>query len=100
MKYVFALSLLASLSAFAEGTAANPKFDQHKQEMLSNIDKRQAALTTLKSCVQGAANWDAIKTCNAQHEEAMKDLRKAGLDERIKEMQEKRAKMDQKAPAK
>jgi hypothetical protein len=43
-------------------TAAN--FAQHKQMKLSRIAARMQALQTLQSCVQGAADHAAIKSCN------------------------------------
>lgn len=101
MKLIFVvLACLVSVSAFAEehhgmGGPEGGNFEAHKKEMLQMIDARMSAVTKLKACVQSASNHEAVKACHEQEHSDMMAMEKQKMDERIKEMQTKRAQMDQ-----
>ncbi len=50
-------------------------FDQVKAHRLSNIEKRDAYLSELKTCVSAAADKDAMQNSNKAHKEKLKALK-------------------------
>jgi hypothetical protein len=88
-------SLVASADGVSEGDKANA---------LKNLDARISKLQELRSCVAGATTRDATKACHKAHE-AWADATKAEnrarhsakIDENIKKLQEKKAKLDAQA---
>lgn len=73
-----------SISAWADnhgahGAKKGPKFEEHKKKMLTQIDKRIAALNDHKACVQGAADRPAVKACHKK----MKSMRMEWKENRM-----------------
>jgi hypothetical protein len=66
------LAQTAPVAPAANAGGAN--FADHKAKILSNIDQRAAALSTLRSCVSAAADPASVKTCEQQHHAAMQAL--------------------------
>lgn len=63
-----------------------------KQRILANADQRIGAIQNLKSCVQGAASKDQLKSCRDNHKTAMKQLREENKGERKAFREELKAK--------
>lgn len=73
-------------------------FAKAKEHALSNIEKRQGYLSELKSCVSGASNKEAMKSCRQKHKEQVKSLKDAneswreGMKSEMKTKREERRK--------
>ena len=48
-----------------------------KQKSISNLDKRIAALTKTKSCIQNAKDGKALRACRQQQRKQMQSLRES-----------------------
>lgn len=93
MKLLLALSLLA-IPAFAEDNTDG--LPAYKQELVSNIDARIAAENKFKGCVQSSADTKALKACQEAYRQAAVGIKKDLMDERIKLMEARTAKMKEK----
>lgn len=94
-----------TFTARAEETA-KPNLEAAKQEASANIDARTASLQKMEGCIKGAADKAAMKACREAHKGEMQTLhsqnkakRSAKIDEKIKKLQDHKAKMEA-APAK
>ncbi len=90
-----ALSFHAS-SSFAEGPNADADFGKHKTEASARIDQRIAELNNLKSCINSAANKDAIKSCHEKHKDSAQNMRAEHLQDRMERLEKKKAELQQK----
>lgn len=99
MKFLILSLLLTSVSVLAQDPA---QFAEHKKKVSSEIEQRITILQTEKSCVDSAADGNAMKSCReaskAAHEKmqaAHKQERMEHLDEKIKKLQDEKSKMQQ-----
>ncbi len=81
------------------------KFEEHKAQVLRNIDQEISILQEKKSCVSGASNGEAIKACHEKVKAARnqlatqrKEVRAQKIDAQIQKLQEKKTEMQ--APSK
>ncbi|MFZ9595892.1 MAG: hypothetical protein ACO3A2_07420 [Bdellovibrionia bacterium] len=86
-------ALMISSSALA-GEDQN-HFTEHKQRMLQHMDERISQLQTERSCMAGAANQDAARTCRENHRQARRQLESQRIDTQIQNLQQKKEKMNQ-----
>lgn len=100
-KVMFLLGGLVSNFSLAEGPrepgGKNVNFENHKQEMLQNLDERIALLQTEKNCLSAAKEQGDAKKCREQADEKQKEIRlkkmehqKQKLDEEMKKLKEKK----------
>lgn len=75
MKTLFLFILIFSTGIAGAQTPTG--FEQLKQERLSNIEKRQAFLSELKSCVSSSSDEASMKACNEKHKTDMQSLKTA-----------------------
>jgi len=89
--------LLGSVGALAGDPPAHsgPNFQQHKQQMLQEMEQRISSLRSLKTCVSAAANPEAIKTCFQKQRKREELERKKRIDAQIKHLQEEKSKIGQ-----
>jgi hypothetical protein len=95
MKILILSALLLSVVARAE----NEDFAKHKTEVMAHVEERMQKLQELKSCVNSAADKEAMKACHkdmkewrqGEREERM-EKRKGRMEERMKKMEEKKKK--------
>tara|TARA_B100001248_G_scaffold262728_1_gene261737 strand:+ start:10083 stop:10331 length:249 start_codon:yes stop_codon:yes gene_type:complete len=73
MKTLSILIFLFATTAFAQGQGG--KWEARKATVLENADKRIAAINELKTCVSGAEEKEAFRSCVKAHKEKMKTLR-------------------------
>ena len=93
MKFIIIASLVFGTSALAVA-ADNPKFNEHKQKVLKEMDEELAAIQAAKSCFSAANDHNAMKMCHETLAKERKHMRDENIDEKIHELQEKKAKMD------
>jgi len=96
----FSIATLFVSSIFAEDAANPAQFEEHKKNVLAEMEKGSALHQTVKSCIQAATNQEGIKKCRetakADREKLQterKQMRAQKLDERIKKLQDEKAKM-------
>lgn len=102
MKSLLGLFVLCSfISITANAEEAKPGLEQAKQNASANIDARTASLEKMKTCMQSATDKEAMKACRQAHQTEMasvraehKEKRRAKLDEKMKKIQARKAKMD------
>ena len=91
MKFLLLTTLLMS-SAFANHHEEKGKtLEEIKTRLSGNVDQRISLLQAHKSCIQGAATKEALKTCRETNKEAMKKLHSENKGER-KEWKDKKKK--------
>ncbi|MFZ4713225.1 MAG: hypothetical protein ACOYL6_05925 [Bacteriovoracaceae bacterium] len=81
MKMLLMIPVLFALNAQADQDA---NFEQHKQMMLSFIDKRIAKLQEEKACISSATNKEDAKACRKKAKsqgESMKAEHKANREQ-------------------
>ncbi len=95
------LSLLSVQTVFAQEDSS--RFEEHKKEVLADMDTRIGMIQTEKSCISSAANRDGIKKCReaakAEHEKfhaSKKQENMQKIDEQIKKLESKKQQMQQK----
>lgn len=96
MKSLITLIALFSLNAFAEApiaSATNDNFAERKTQALANIDKRIAMMNEMKTCISGASDQAALKTCHQKMREEHKGMKMDRMDHKIQKMQERKAKI-------
>lgn len=74
-----------SLTAFAEKTKDDGRFEERKAKLSTHLDKRIATLQEAKSCVSGAKDDKGLKACHEKMREHRKERR-----EMMKEMKRER----------
>lgn len=72
---LLALALTAPAWATEENADKAAMFQQAKSNMLSNIDQRINNLNSAKTCINSAADGEALKACRKQMHESMKALK-------------------------
>ncbi len=74
---VLLLTLVLTAPAWAteENADKAAMFQQAKTNMLTNIDQRISNLNNAKTCINSAADGEALKTCRKQMHDAMKALK-------------------------
>lgn len=89
----------ANLS-FAQDSA---QFAEHKKQMSAELEKRISLLQTEKTCIDGAADHNAVKTCKeaskAAHEKLQaehRQQRSQNIDQQMKKLQEEKDKLQKK----
>lgn len=78
MKKILLMSLcLVSLSAFSDDDMKDDgkPFEEKKAMMLTKIDERIAKMNEHKSCVQAAADKEAMKACHQKMKEHRKEMK-------------------------
>lgn len=80
----------------------NEEFAKRKAEMLQDADLRISKINEFKSCVSSASTPDAMKPCREKmkqfhesHRAEVVERHKTRLDERIKNLEAKRAELNQ-----
>lgn len=100
MKFFVMLTLIASTQAFAghgkgmsmmEDMSKRP-FAENQKMMQEKLDKREASITTARSCVKKATTNEALRECHRQ----MREDRQAMMDEMHDEMESSSQKMEDK----
>lgn len=101
MLKLLVLGILVSSAAFA---ADEENFAKRKEEMLANMSERIQKMEEMKTCVNSAADKEALKACHKGMKEwregekgermekhrGMLEKRKAKIDEKMKAMDEKK----------
>lgn len=103
MKTRFLTVLTISLFAIIAQAQDGEKFADHKKKMSQELEKRIGLLQTEKSCIDGAADQNAVKSCKeaskAAHEKLQaehRQQRSQNIDEQMKKLQEEKQKLQQK----
>lgn len=69
------LSLLLFSSIAIAEKSEGKKFEDHKNHVLQNIEKRNTYLSEFKTCVNAATAHEQIKKCRQDHKDKNKSLR-------------------------
>lgn len=73
--YVIATALLvATVTVFAQGPNNPANFETAKAKMSATAEQRMNILKEFKTCVDAAADINALKECKSKEMEAMKAL--------------------------
>lgn len=89
MKTFLALMLaFGSLTAFAEKTKDEGKFEDRKAKLSMHLEQKIATLQEAKSCVSGAKDEKTLKACH----EKMREQRKERRDKMKEKKREKKHK--------
>jgi len=99
--FLLVFGLVSVCSAFAQEDAS--RFEEHKKEVLADMDTRISMIQNEKSCISSASNRDAIKKCReaakAEHEKfhaSRKQESMQRIDDQIKKLEAKKQQMQQK----
>jgi hypothetical protein len=99
--FLLILALLSVQSVFAQEDAS--RFEEHKKEVLADMDTRIGMIQTEKSCIASATNRDGIKKCReaakAEHDKfhaSKKQENMQKIDDQIKKLEAKKQQMQQK----
>ena len=103
---VMMLTSLAQATDSAAGAGKKDEgFQKHKQETLDHLDHMIASMQKMKSCASAAKSHEDMKACHESQkgemhamEEKNREHHKEMIDQRIKELQDEKAKLNQ-APA-
>ena len=74
--------------------AADAGFEERKKAVLEGITEREKAIGEAKACVAAAQNPEDMKKCKETRAAEMKLEREKMIDQRIKHLEEKKAKME------
>ncbi|MBF0316208.1 MAG: hypothetical protein HQK52_22515 [Oligoflexia bacterium] len=92
---------LASLAAVAEEKHREQEFSKHKEEIQARLSKEIELLSKHKSCIDAAANMDAIRQCREKNREAQaslhqenKEMEKRRIEEQIQRLNERKEKLN------
>ena len=89
-------SLLAMSSVLTAAHAeekSGEKFEEHKKEMISNLDSRIASLNEAKACAQSASSGEGLKACHDKLKAAHEAMAEKAIDSRIERLQKRKAEM-------
>ncbi len=77
MKFLGLIIVVLSVvtTSFADGGKKKMSMDERKAMIMSNIDKKIAALTDFKSCVSSASAKGDIKTCRQANKAAREKMK-------------------------
>lgn len=98
-----ALAILTTIGALtltsfanAQGPAAGAGFETHKQEMLSNMDKRITALQEAKTCITSAQDQESMKKCHEGLREDRMAMRHEHMEKKMQRLDARKAKIEAK----
>lgn len=98
-----ALAILTTIGALtltgfanAQGPAAGAGFETHKQEMLSNMDKRVTALQEARTCIAAAQDQESMKKCHEGLKEDRMAMRHEHMEKKIQRLDARKAKIEAK----
>lgn len=86
-----------SLNSFATDKAAE-KFQEHKARALENIQARQSKLNEHKSCIESAADNEALKQCRVHGRHERHEMRKERREKRAQRRQERDSQAAEQTP--
>ncbi len=92
---------LFSITFVSRVTRADDDFSTHKTKIIAEMDERIQKMQEHRSCVNGAASREAMKDCHekmkswreSEHKENL-GKRRAHIDEKIKNLEEQKKKLD------
>ena len=79
--------LVQNMTYADEGKGKGERFEQNKERILENLDKKLGFLNAFKSCVTSSGSREDLKSCRMTNKKNMEALRAARKN--IKEEREK-----------
>ena len=82
--------LVQNMTYADEGKGKGERFEQNKERILENLDKKLGFLNAFKSCVTSSGSREDLKSCRRTNKKNMEALRAARKD-RKEERKKRRA---------
>lgn len=98
LKGISAAFILIGMSPCAFADGKDPEFSENKQHIVKGLSEDISALQTAKSCVSSASDREALKACMDALEKTRRQRRAENIDEKIRKLQEEKAKLGAPAP--
>jgi 3-keto-L-gulonate-6-phosphate decarboxylase len=104
MKAIAHLALAAGLVLFTGPVFADhhegKNFEEHKANMVKELDERLASLNAHKTCVSAAKDHEAMKACHEKMKEVRQENRMEHMEKRKERMEKRMERMKEKAESK